>query len=91
MYPKARWHRRYKRMEHKKGVILVQLSTEKFYEILNGVWDTGPEQTAEAKKMRSKTPILPSSRAIMRLSETFWNNLRQFVKLFRRVREIIKA
>lgn len=41
----------------------MQLSTEKFYEILNGVWDTGPEQTAEAKKMRSKTPILPSTRA----------------------------
>lgn len=42
----------------KKGVILMQLSTEKFYEILNGVWDTGPEQTAEAKKMRSKNPDL---------------------------------
>ena len=41
------------------------LSTDKFYEILNGVWDTGPEQTAEAwrtlsftKKMRSKNPEL---------------------------------
>lgn len=70
----------------------MMLSTEKFYEILNGVWDTGPEQTAEAKKMRSKkTPILPSSRAIMRLSETFSSSLRQFASLFRRVREIIKA
>lgn len=36
----------------------MMLSTEKFYEILNGVWDTGPEQTAEAKKMRSKNPDL---------------------------------
>lgn len=42
----------------KKGVIFMMLSTEKFYEILNGVWDTGPEQTAEAKKMRSKNPDL---------------------------------
>ena len=58
MYPKARWHRRYKRMEHKKRVILMQLSTEKFYEILNTTWDTGPLQTAEAKKMRSKNPEL---------------------------------
>lgn len=52
------WHRRYKRMEHKKRVILMQLSTEKFYEILNTTWDTGPLQTAEAKKMRSKNPEL---------------------------------
>ena len=36
----------------------MQLSTEKFYEILNTAWDTGPEQTAEAKKMRSKNPDL---------------------------------
>ena len=36
----------------------MQLSSEKFYEILNGVWDTGPLQTAEAKKMRSKNPEL---------------------------------
>lgn len=36
----------------------MQLSTEKFYEILNTTWDTGPLQTAEAKKMRSKNPEL---------------------------------
>lgn len=36
----------------------MMLTTEKFYKILNGVWDTGPEQTAEAKKMRSKNPDL---------------------------------
>lgn len=36
----------------------MQLSTEKFYEILNTAWDTGPEQSAEAKKMRSKNPDL---------------------------------
>ena len=34
------------------------LSTDKFYEILNTTWDTGPLQTAEAKKMRSKNPDL---------------------------------
>lgn len=34
------------------------LSTDKFYEILNITWDTGPLQTAEAKKMRSKNPEL---------------------------------
>ena len=34
------------------------LSTDKFYEILNTTWDTGPLQTAEAKKMRSKNPEL---------------------------------
>lgn len=69
----------------------MQLTTDKFYEILNGVWDTGPEQTAEAKKMRSKTPILPSSRATMQLLGMFSSSLRRFAKLFRRVREIIKA
>lgn len=36
----------------------MQLSTEKFYEILNTTWNTGPLQTAEAKKMRSKNPEL---------------------------------
>lgn len=36
----------------------MMLTSEKFYEILNSVWDTGPEQTAEAKKMRSKNPDL---------------------------------
>ena len=36
----------------------MQFPTDRFYEILNGVWDTGPLQTAEAKKMRSKNPDL---------------------------------
>ena len=34
------------------------LSIDKFYEILNITWDTGPLLTAEAKKMRSKNPEL---------------------------------
>lgn len=36
----------------------MMLSSEIFYEILDDVWDTGPEQSAEAKKMRSKNPDL---------------------------------
>lgn len=67
------------------------LSTDKFYEILNTTWDTGPLQTAEAKKMRSKTRNSPISRAITQLSGMFSSSLRKFAKLFRRVREIIKA
>ena len=42
------------------------LSTDKFYEILNTTWDTGPLQTAEARKMRSKTRNLPTNRDILR-------------------------
>lgn len=36
----------------------MQFSTDRFYEIINATWDTGPLQTAEAKKMRSKNPDL---------------------------------
>ena len=36
----------------------MQFPTYRFYEIINTTWDTGPLQTAEAKKMRSKNPDL---------------------------------
>ena len=36
----------------------MQFPTDRFYEIINTTWDTGPLQTAEAKKMRSKNPDL---------------------------------
>lgn len=68
----------------------MMLSSEKFYEILNGVWDTGPEQTAEAKKMRSKNPDLAFKQGYYAALEDVLEQFEAVCEIFERAERLLR-